>query len=118
MVPQVPIQIARIERLGLHHRYARLMVVRVVLEPKPSLRWRTLFVRTGVLLGHTPSVFDSVRDDVLMLAVPEADSEPTLAEVRERVQIANASAKAEHASGEFPTEPKSRMLAPTHRRSP
>ena len=78
-----------VDVVGIHPRHARLLVVRIRLEPSPDARWRQLFLGAG-LEGEDSAEPMTLLGELVTLAVPDALLESEVDRIEQRIRLVNA----------------------------
>ena len=84
-----PINPLRIEVVGIHPQYARLLVIEIELDQPPTLAWIACFhvvvAETAAPAMHPPQV----RGNTIVLHPTDADLEQEVAYAQEQILLAN-----------------------------
>lgn len=101
MMSWSPIQPIAVEVLGIHPKYARLLVVQVVLGPRPARRWRELFEQAGISLPLVDIQAPAIDGHVVTITPGDDQLEAAVDHVQARIRLANARYVAELAGQRF-----------------
>ncbi len=95
---------SRIDVVGVHPRWSRLIVLQIHLDARPSQRWRELFVLAGASLPAGPIHDPAIAADIVTLTPPDDAMEAEVAHVEARIRLANARYAAELRASPKPVE--------------
>ena len=87
-LPQ-PIKPLRVEVVGIHPRYARLLIIEVELDQVPPPRWVECFDKAGESLPWIDMHPPTVHRSKIILHPTDEDIEPEVAHTEERILLAN-----------------------------
>lgn len=79
----------RIDVVGVHPRWSRLLVLQIHLDASPSLRWRELFAQAGASLPEGPIHDPAIDADIVTLTPPDDAMEAEVAHVEARIRLTN-----------------------------
>ncbi len=84
-----PIKPTRVEVIGIHPQYARLLIIEVELDQLPSERWNAFFAAAGKELPWTDMHPPQLQGSKIILYPTDADIEQEVAYTEERILLAN-----------------------------
>ena len=84
-----PIKPVRVDVVGIHPQYARLLIIEIELDQIPPARWISCFEDAGKEMPWIDMHPPTVRGSKILLHPSDVDIEQEVAHVEERVLLAN-----------------------------
>jgi len=84
-----PIKPVEVEVVGIHPRFARLLVVQIRLDAPPNSRWRQLFLAVGLASEGREEPM-TLEGNIITVTMPDAELEAEVGRIEQRMRLVNA----------------------------
>ena len=84
-----PIKPLRVDVVGIHPRFARLLIIELELDQAPPARWIEVFAAAGKDMPWIEMHPPTVQGSRIIITPTDTDLEEEVAHVEERIQLAN-----------------------------